>query len=82
MKFILSLMRNTLFLLIILSAIINTSCQKKCDCSENWDSNLTYVKNDLVLYNDKCWEAIGQGRGIEPGPWLENGNDIWEECNE
>ena len=41
-------MRNTLFVLIILSTIKYTSCQKKCDCSENWDSNITYVKNDLV----------------------------------
>ena len=42
---------------------------------------LCNVKNDLASYNGKCWKAVAQGREIEPGQWLQNGNDIWEECN-
>ena len=74
-------MRKVLFILTLVINIFIASCQKKCDCSQSWDSSLTYVKNDLVSYDGKCWEAVAQGRGIEPGPWLQNGNDIWEECN-
>ena len=74
-------MRKLLFILSIVVSTFNTSCQKDCACSESWDSNLTYVKNELVSYNGKCWIASAQGRGIETGPWLQNGNDIWEECN-
>ena len=74
-------MRKVLFILPLVISIFITSCQKKCDCSQSWESSLTYVKNDLVSYDGKCWKAVAQGRGIEPGPWLQNGNDIWEECN-
>ena len=74
-------MRNGFFTLILVICIFIISCEKKCDCNQSWDSSLTYVKNDLVSYDGKCWKAVAQGRGIEPGPWLQNGNDIWEECN-
>ena len=58
------------------------SCNKKCNCKKDWDSNVTYVKGNLVKYNGKCWEAAAQGRGIVPGPWMQNGNDIWHECSQ
>jgi len=35
-----------------------------------------------VSHDGKCWVAVAQGRGIEPGPWMQNGNDIWELCGE
>mgnify|MGYP000094000431 FL=1 len=47
---------------------------------QDWDPEVTYVRDDLVNYDGKCWKAEAQGRGIIPGPWLENGNDIWKEC--
>jgi len=75
-------MRSILFVLIIVISIFTASCQKKCDCTQSWDSSFTYVKNDLVSYDGTCWKAAAQGRGIEPGPWLQNGNDIWEECQD
>ena len=68
--------------LIVLLFINLFSCKKDCNCTQNWDINITYTKDDLVNYNGKCWVAIAQGKGIEPGPWFENGNDIWEECEE
>lgn len=71
--------KNILYVLLIIGLGL-TSCNKKCNCTENWDPNLTYVKRDLVKYDGKCWKAVAQGRGITPGPWLENGNDIWHEC--
>ena len=74
-------MRKVVFILILVISIFITSCQKKCDCSQSWDSSLTYVKNDLVSYDGKCWKSVAQGRDIQPGPWLQNGNDTWEECN-
>lgn len=58
------------------------ACRKKCNCSQIWDADTTYVKKDLVYFEGKCWIAKAQGRGIEPGPWLENGNDIWVICTE
>lgn len=58
-----------------------TSCSKSdCNCTNPWDINTTYFEDDLVSHNQKCWIAIAQGKGIEPGPWLYNGNDIWVEC--
>ena len=70
--------------LLIISSItvLLSSCQKKCDCTQNWDSSITYVNDDLVSHDGKCWVAVAQGRGIEPGPWMQNGNDIWELCGE
>lgn len=73
-------MKNLIVLIFLSSFII--SCGNSCDCNQNWDSTLIYVQDDIVSYDGKCWIAISQGKGIEPGPWLENGNDIWEECIE
>jgi hypothetical protein len=76
-----SFMKKILFCLIIGVGLFTVSCSKKCNCSENWDSTTTYVEDDLVLYDGKCWKALAQGRGIVPGPWQQNGNDIWKECS-
>ena len=73
-------MRILCFILILVISTFSNSCKKKCDCNKSWDSSVTYYKNDLVLYDGKCWIALAQGKAIEPGPWLQNGNDIWEEC--
>ncbi len=75
-------MKNLLFVLALVFGIFTTSCNKKCNCNQSWDSTVTYYKNDLVSYNGQCWIAVAQGKGIEPGPWLQNGNDIWEECTD
>lgn len=75
-------MRKTLSAIAIAICLFAFSCKKKCDCSKIWDSSVTYVKNDMVSYDGKCWKAVGQGKGIIPGPWLQNGNDIWEECRQ
>ena len=72
---------KTLFIALLFVGSVS-SCQKKCECTENWDSSTTYIKNDMVSYDGKCWKATAQGRGIVPGPWLQNGNDIWEICND
>lgn len=69
-------------ILICYISIIAYSCNQNCECNEEWDSTITYVKDDIVNHDGKCWTAVAQGRGIVPGPWLENGNDIWEECIE
>ena len=59
------------------------SCKKDtCDCMENWDDSIQYFESDLVWYNDTCWVALHGGRGIIPGPWQQNGNDIWMVCEE
>ena len=76
-------MRNyKIFVILILLTFSFISCNKSCDCKETWDTDITYSKDDLVSYDGQCWVAITQGKGIIPGPWLENGNDIWEECTE
>ncbi len=73
-------MKKLLFLIAIISSFSLNSCNKKCDCQNNWDSNITYYSSDLVYHNGKCWRAFAQGGGsiVEPGT---NGGDIWEECN-
>lgn len=71
--------KNFLFVLLILGLGF-TSCNKKCNCTDDYDANITYVKGDLVKYDGKCWKADAQGKNITPGPWLQNGNDIWQEC--
>ncbi len=73
-------MRTSFFLILLSTTLLFTSCKKACNCSETWDNDKTYVKNDLVLHDGTCWKSKAQGKGIEPGPWLENGNDIWKEC--
>jgi len=75
-------MKKSLFIVSIIAITMLASCKKECACSQNWDSTITYVEDDLVLYNGTCWIAVGQGKGIESGPWLANGNDIWEECTD
>lgn len=57
------------------------SCNKDCNCTSSWSSTQTYSKGDLVSWNGTCYKAVAQGRGIEPGPWMQNGNDIWEVCS-
>ncbi len=75
------LMKKTIILSLTLLAVqLVSSCEKNCNCSENYDAAKTYYKGDLVKYDNICWEAEMQGRGIIPGPWMENGNDIWKEC--
>ncbi len=54
-----------------------------CDCiGKIFDPVVLYHDFDVVEYNGVCWEAIAQGIGVTPGLWLENGNDIWIECEE
>ncbi len=74
------LIRRFFALLVIISFL--HSCNNNCDCSEEWDSSITYVIDDLVSHNDTCWVSKGRGRGVKPGPWLENGNDIWLVCDD
>jgi len=59
-----------------------TSCKNDCNCSENWEASIRYSTGDLVFHNDTCWICRGGGRGIEPGPFLENGNDVWFQCED
>ena len=75
-------MKKLTFIAILVLSIVATACNKKCDCNKNWDETVTYKKHNSVLYNGKCWSAKSQGTGIVPGPWLANGNDIWEPCND
>ena len=75
-------MKRIILYIVIFASVGLIACTKKCDCKLNWDPSVTYVKGDLVNYNGKCWEASDQGRGIIPGPWLQNGNDIWQECSQ
>jgi hypothetical protein len=63
-------------------AITLFACSKKCNCRDAWDKTFTYGKGSLVTYHDTCWIAKSQGRGIVPGPWLENSNDIWVLCED
>ena len=72
-------MKKVIIILLISHFLI--SCEKKkCKNATEWDSTVTYHKKDVVKYNSKYWKAEEQGRGIVPGPWLENSNDIWKEC--
>lgn len=75
-------MTKKILALSIIISVFTISCKNECDCTQDWDSSLQYSKSDLVSYDGKCWRAIAGGRGIEPGPWLENGNDIWEVCED
>jgi hypothetical protein len=70
----------------IFSIVLLTQCKRDkdrthCHCTQNYDSTVQYVKNDMVNYNGICWYSVYSGRGIIPGPWQQNGNDIWKECN-
>ena len=66
--------------------VLNCSLEKvdfNCQCTGNvFDPTLSYNQFDVVEHNGSCWEALAQGRGITPGPWLVNGNDIWIICEE
>ncbi len=55
---------------------------KSCNCLEDWDSNKQYEKGESVFHNDTCWVAINRGNGVEPGPWLVKGNDVWIFCQD
>jgi hypothetical protein len=70
---------NAFFLSLVILNFVLASCTR-CDCKETFDSNKVYQKGDLVIYSGKCWKAVTQGQGIVPGPWQQNGNDIWTEC--
>lgn len=52
-------------------------CTDLCRCPDQWENEITYHAGDIVQYHDTCWTASSQGRGIVPGPWQQNGNDIW-----
>jgi hypothetical protein len=58
-----------------------SSCEKesKCNCTEEFDSMVTYVPGDYASYNDTCWHAYFQGRGVRPGS---EKDDVWEFCSE
>lgn len=75
-------MKSIKYLVLLFLISLFYSCSDSCDCNQDWDPDITYVSNDKVAYDGKCWIAVAQGRGITPGPWLQNGNDIWEECTE
>ena len=64
----------------IITSFILNSCNKKCDCQNNWDPNIVYHSDDLVNHNGKCCRVFSQGGGsiVERGT---TGGDIWEECN-
>lgn len=68
--------------IITLLFLVLISCNKEpeCNCVNDFDETITYVENDFVFHDGTCWRAEAQGRGIEPGPWLQNGNDIWRAC--
>lgn len=67
----------------IICIIAIPSCSKKCNCKNDWqDYPVLYHEGDKVWYHDTCWIAIAQGWGIEPGPWQQNGNDIWKPCED
>ncbi len=78
--------KNTIFRLPLLVAVcgilILQSCEKRCNCSANYESTRKYFKGDLVTYDGKCWKAVNEGLGVTPGPWLQDGNDVWKECVE
>ncbi len=67
---------------IVIGLLHFSACKKHCRCDLIWDPSVTYVSGNSVSYNNKCYVAIAQGRGIVPGPWMQNGNDIWKECVE
>jgi hypothetical protein len=69
------------FLIFLILIAFLTSCKNDCNCSDDWDVSIRYFPDDLVFYNDTCWISIGTGR-IRPGPWLQNGNDIWIQCED
>tara|TARA_Y100000385_G_scaffold283748_1_gene340478 strand:- start:183 stop:404 length:222 start_codon:yes stop_codon:yes gene_type:complete len=73
-------MKKLLILIAIVSSFSVMSCNKKCDCQNNWDPNINYYSGDLVYHNGICWKAFAQGGGsiVEPGT---TGGDIWKECN-
>jgi len=74
-------MKKLLVLIAIISSLGFVSCNKQCNCQNNWDPNTTYTSGDLVFHNGICWRAFAQGGGsiVEPGT---PGGDIWEECKE
>jgi hypothetical protein len=68
--------------IIFLSCIMAiSSCKKKCTCSATWNSTTVYVPGNTVSYNGNCYEAVNQGSGEVPGPWMQNQNDVWKECS-
>ncbi len=73
--------KKVLIVLLIFTALF-TSCNNDCNCSEDWEEDTLYFTDDLVFHNDTCWICRGGGRRIEPGPFLQNGNDIWFECED
>lgn len=68
--------------LIFVSTISLTSCNKKCKCdsSNQWNAVRLYSPQEISLHNGICWTCVKENRGVEPGPWLQNGNDSWQEC--
>ena len=73
-------MKKLLLLIAFSFSLVLVSCNKKCDCQNNWDPNITYYSGNLVLHNGIYWKAFTQGGGsiVEPGT---SSGDIWEECN-
>lgn len=72
-------MRTSLLLSSLAFFLVFSSCSPECICTDDFNDAVTYSKGDVVSYAGTCWKADAQGKGIIPGPWLENGNDIWKE---
>lgn len=75
-------MKKNLPLFFILLTLSLYSCEKECDCQQNWvnDCNLTYYPGNLVKHNGVCYKAFAQGTAcmVEPGTQM---GDIWGICN-
>ena len=68
------------FTALLICACSVSSCKKKCTCSPTWNATTIYVPGNMVSYNGNCYEAVNQGAGEVPGPWMQNQNDVWKEC--
>ena len=75
-----SFLKLSLVLLMFLS--LNACTEDPCDCTEDWEESKSYSMDSLVKHNGECYKAISSGRGILPGPWMENKNDIWVLCED
>lgn len=57
--------KNTTFrlplLVVVCGILILQSCEKRCNCSANYESTRKYFKGDLVTYDGKCWKAVNEG---------------------
>lgn len=75
-------MRYYFFIIALILSLSSCASNDRCDCTQDdaFDKMELYVSDDIVYYSGDCYIAVEQGKGIVPGPWLENGNDIWKLC--